>query len=88
MHRTTSAKNEKVDAVLEGPPDWYWLEDPLYGEDWDRLKKVGLEHRYIEVQPRGAWAFADAVKKLFVLTNVDTERLKAVGASPLWFEHQ
>lgn len=79
---------EKVDAVLKGPKDWYWLEDPLYGEDLLRLREAGLEHRYIRVEPRGAWAFADACKKLFTLTNVDAKRLASVGASPLWFEHQ
>lgn len=80
-------KGEKVDAVLEGPEDWYWLEDPLYGTDLIRLREAGLEHRYIRVEPRGQWSFADACKKLFTLTNVDAERLKAVGAKPEWFEH-
>ncbi len=84
LHR---GKGEKVDAVLEGPPDWYWLEDPLYGEDWDRLKKSGLEHRYIEVNPKGLWGFADACLKLFALTNIDSERLKAIEADIRWFEH-
>ncbi len=86
MTRLSSGKNEKVDAVLEGPEDWYWLEDPLYGDDLLRLRKAGLESRYIQVEPRGPWAFADACKKLFVLTGVDNERLIAVGAKMEWFE--
>jgi len=86
MTRLSSAKNEKVDAVLEGPEDWYWLEDPLYGDDLLRLRAAGLENRYIQVEPRGPWAFADACKKLFALTGVDAERLISVGAKMEWFE--
>ncbi len=81
-------EGEKIDAVVEGPEDWYWLEDPLYGKDLLRLRAAGLEHRYIRVEPKGPWGFADACKKLFELTNIDSERLKAVGAQPEWFEHQ
>jgi hypothetical protein len=87
MTRLSSGKNEKVDAVLEGPEDWYWLEDPLYGDDLLRLREAGLEHRYIRVEPRGQWGFADACKKLFALTNVDAKRLIDVGAKMEWFEH-
>src|SRR5208337_4278650 len=65
----------------------YWPEEPLYSTDIIRLKEANLTHRYIRVEPRGAWAFADACKKLFELTGVDAERLKAVGAKMEWFEH-
>ena len=82
-----AGKNEKVDAVLVGPEDWYWLEDPLYGDDLLRLREAGLESRYIQVHPRETWAFADACKKLFALTGVDAKRLIEVGAKMEWFEH-
>ena|SRR5208282_2495902 len=87
MSRLSSGKGEKVGAVLTGPIDWYWLEDPLYGEDLLQLRSAGLEHRYIRVEPRGPWGFADACRKLFELTNVDAERLKSIDASLEWFEH-
>jgi hypothetical protein len=77
---------EKVDAVLKGPVDWYWLEDPLYGTDVLRLRKAGLTHRYIQVNPRGSWAFAEACQKLFVLTGIDAKRLEEVGAKMEWFQ--
>lgn len=77
---------EKVDAVLKGPSDWYWLEDPLYSEDLLRLREAGLEHRYIEVEPRGAYGFTEAIQKLFLLTGVDTEKLEEVGAEMEWFQ--
>ena len=84
LHR---GKGEKVDAVLEGPTDWYWLEDPLYGTDLIRLREAGLEHRYIKVEPRGPWGFADECLKLFAMTNIDSERLKVVEADIRWFQH-
>ncbi len=77
---------EKVDAVLAGPEDWYWLEDPLYSTDLLRLKESKLESRYIPVEPRSVWGFADACKKLFELTGVTPEKLKEVGADIKWFE--
>ena len=77
---------EKVDAVLKGPANWYWLEDPIYGEDLLRLKEAKLEWRYIRVEPRGSYGFADACRKLFELTNVTPEKLKEIGANILWFE--
>jgi len=87
LHCVDAGQNEKVDAVLVGPEDWYWLEDPLYGDDLLRLREAGLESRYIQVHPRETWAFADACKKLFALTGVDAKRLIEVGAKMEWFEH-
>ena len=72
--------------MLEGPTDWYWLEDPLYGTDLIRLREAGLEHRYIKVEPRGPWGFADACLKLFELTNITPEKLKEIEADIKWFE--
>ncbi len=83
MHR---GKGEKVDAVLEGPENWYWLEDPLYSTDLIRLQEAKMMHRYIKVEPRGAWAFADACKRLFSYTGVTPEKLVEIGADMKWFE--
>ena len=84
--RINQAKDGKLIAVLEGPPNWYWLEDPLYKDDYQELVNAGVQDRYIRVEPHGPWGFLDAIHKLFTLTGVDSKVLAEAGINPNWFE--
>jgi hypothetical protein len=54
----------KAAAVLAGPRDFWWLEDPLPTGECLALKREGCLDRYIEVNPVGLWSFDEAFKKL------------------------
>jgi len=79
-------KGDKVDAVLNGNPNWYWIEDPLPKDEFTKLVEAGVQDRYIRVEPHGTWGFLDAIHKLFALTSVDSKVLWAAGINPKWFE--
>jgi hypothetical protein len=54
----------KAAAVLAGPRDFWWLEDPLPPDERLALKREGCLDRYIEVKPVGLWSFDEALKEL------------------------
>lgn len=77
--------SDKATYVVKGPHDFYWLEDPLSTGEMSKLKEFNLVDRYIPVDPKGPWAFAYAVNKLFARTGVGDNELKRVGAKIGWF---
>jgi hypothetical protein len=84
--RIHAGREDKVDAVLEGPEDWYWLEDPLPKEELKKLKAAGKIDRYIPVAPKGPWGFLDGIHELFRRKGIGAKELWAVDADPFWFE--
>ena len=77
--------NNKATAVVQGPHDFWWLEDPLSTGDMRTLRDQGLADRYIPVAPKGPWGFAYAVNELFAKAGVGDNELKRVGAKIGWF---
>ncbi len=86
FHRSDANKADKLEAVLDGPPNWYWLEDPLCKDDVERLKFLGQKDRYISVSPTGPWGFTEACQKLFFLVGVTDKDIFAVDGHPDWFK--
>lgn len=78
--------SDKAPAVLGGPRDFYWLEDPLSTGSMTLLEEGGLIDRYIPVEPRGLWGFTRALNVLFDKAQITTNDIKRVGANPVWFK--
>ena len=78
-------QNDKAKAVLAGPKDFYWLEDPLSTGEMDKLGEAGLSDRYIRVDPKGQWGFTRAIRILFAKKGITTVDLKKTGANLEWF---
>lgn len=76
---------DKADAVLAGDLNFYWLEDPLFKTEVEKLQTAGLLDRYVEVEPHGAHGFARACQELFRRAGITADRLKRVGCSMDWF---
>src|SRR3954468_8579899 len=62
--------DNKAPAVLEGPEDFYWLEDPHSTGDLSELSLAGKADRYICVEPHGLWGFTRALRILFSKANI------------------
>jgi hypothetical protein len=77
---------DKVFAVLDIDPDFYWLEDPFSTGDLKKLHKAGLSDRYIEVEPKGMWGFTRACNELLVRAGTTEEQLKKAGGKWSLFE--
>jgi hypothetical protein len=78
----------KAEFVLrdEEPADWYWLEDPLHKCESEALLAAGKLDRYICVNPRGPWGFADAIRELFRRTGKSADEIECAGGEPKWFD--
>ena len=68
------------------PEDWFWLEDPILKGEEAALAAAGQLHRYIPVEPIGAWAFLDAVNELFRRTGKTDADIRHAGGLPKWFD--
>lgn len=78
--------SNKVPAVLAGPTDFYWLEDPLSTGNMTKLSLAGLEDRYIPVESVGPWGFIRAVHILFDKAGITENDIKRVGAHASMFK--
>lgn len=70
----------------QAPEDWFWLEDPILKGEEDALAAAGKLDRYIPVEPKGAWAFLDAVNELFRRTGKTNADIRHAGGRPQWFD--
>jgi hypothetical protein len=87
-HWSRDHADGKAGFVLrdDAPPDWYWLEDPILKGEEEALAAAGKLDRYIPVDPRGPWAFLDAVNELFRRTAITPADLERIGARSEWFD--
>jgi hypothetical protein len=74
-------------VLREGaPPNWYWIENPIFKEEEAALAAAAKLDRYISVEPQGPWGFLDAVNELFRRTGKSATDVKRVNGRPEWFD--
>lgn len=75
----------KAAAVLAGPKDFYWMEDPYSTGELRDLKHANVEDRYIPVEPKGPWGFAHALHALFTKLAIDDKKMEKASVKIGWF---
>lgn len=75
----------KAPAVVEGPPDFYWLEDQHSTGSLKALVDNGKLDRYIQVDPKGLWGFTRALRVLFDKAGIKSKDIERVGGKPSMF---
>jgi hypothetical protein len=76
---------DKVDTVLKGDHNFWWLEDALAADELAKLEAAGLADRYVRVEPEGAKGFSDACLILFERAGIGFAELSRINAKMEWF---